>query len=42
LLGFATVHWIGEVCIAQRADGCRPLPMTPLPLPDPLVELAGR
>jgi GPI mannosyltransferase 3 len=41
-LGFATTHCIGEVCIAQRAGGCRTLPMTPLPLPDPLVELAGR
>jgi hypothetical protein len=41
-LGFATAHCIGEVCIAQRAGGCRTLPMTPLPLPDPLVELAGR
>jgi hypothetical protein len=41
-LGFAISHCIGEVCIAQRAGGCRTLPMTPLPLPDPLVELAGR
>jgi hypothetical protein len=41
-LGFATTRCIGEVCIAQRAGGCRTLPMTPLPLPDPLVELAGR
>jgi hypothetical protein len=41
-LRFATTHCIGEVCIAQRAGGCRTLPMTPLPLPDPLVELAGR
>jgi hypothetical protein len=41
-LGFATAHCIGEVCIAQRAGGCRTLPMTPLPLPDPLLELAGR
>ncbi|MGB9647938.1 MAG: hypothetical protein WCB44_22885, partial [Stellaceae bacterium] len=41
-LGFATVNCIGEVCIAQRAGGCRTVPMSPLPLPDPLVELAGR
>jgi hypothetical protein len=41
-LGFATQHCICEVCIAQRAGGCRTLPMNPLPLPDPLVELAGR
>jgi phosphatidylinositol glycan class B len=41
-LGFATAHCIGEVCIAHRAGGCRTLPMTPLPFPDPLVELAGR
>ena len=41
-LGFAIAHCIGEVCIAQRAGGCRALPMTPLPLPDPLIELAGR
>jgi hypothetical protein len=33
---------IGEVRIAQRADSCRTIPMTPLALPDPLVELAGR
>jgi hypothetical protein len=41
-LGFATAHCVGEVCIAQRAGACRTLPMTPLPVPDPLVELAGR
>jgi hypothetical protein len=41
-LGFATAHCVGEVCIAQRTGGCRAVPMTPLPLPDPLVELAGR
>jgi phosphatidylinositol glycan class B len=41
-LGFATAHCIGEVCIAQRAGRCRTLPMSPLPLPDPLVGLAGR
>ncbi len=40
-LGFAISHCIGEVCIAQRAGGCRTVPMTPLPLPDPLVELTG-
>jgi hypothetical protein len=42
LLSFATQHCIGEVCIARRAGGCRTLPMSPLPLPDPLIELAGR
>jgi GPI mannosyltransferase 3 len=41
-LGFVTAHCIGEVCIAQRAGSCRTLPMSPLPLPGPLVELAGR
>ena len=41
-LGFATAHCIGEVCIAQRAGSCRTVPMIPLPLPDPLVELARR
>jgi hypothetical protein len=41
-LGFTTQQCIGEVCIAQRAGGCRTLPMAPLPVPDPLVELAGR
>ena len=41
-LGFAIAHCIGAVCIAQRAGGCRALPVTPLPLPDPLIELAGR
>jgi hypothetical protein len=37
-LGFTTRQCIGEVCIAQRAGGCRTLPMTRLPLPDPLIE----
>ncbi len=41
-LGFTTQQCIGEVCIAQRAGGCRTVPMTPLPFPDPLVNLAGR
>jgi phosphatidylinositol glycan class B len=40
-LGFTTRQCVGEVCIAQRAGGCRTVPMTPLPLPDPLVELTG-
>ena len=41
-LGFATARCIGEVCIAQRAGSCRTIPMIPLPLPGPLVELARR
>jgi GPI mannosyltransferase 3 len=41
-LGFTTQRCIGEVCIAQRAGSCRPVPMTPLPLPDPLIESAVR
>jgi peptidoglycan/LPS O-acetylase OafA/YrhL len=41
-LGFTTARCIGEVCIAERAGGCRAVPMTPLPLPDPLVKLTGR
>ena len=41
-LSFTTRQCIGEVCIAQRTGGCRTVPMTPLPLPDPLIELAGR
>jgi hypothetical protein len=40
-LGFATRQCIGEVCIAQRAASCRTVPMTPLPLPDPLIEPAA-
>jgi hypothetical protein len=40
-LGFITRQCIGEVCIAQRAGGCRTVPMTPIPLPEPLVKLAG-
>lgn len=39
-LGFTTQQCIGEVCIAQRPGTCRTVPMTPLPLPDPLVELS--
>jgi hypothetical protein len=41
-LGFTTRQCIGEVCLAQRAGGCRSAPMEPLPLPAPLIELAGR
>ena len=41
-LGFTTRQCVGEVCIAQRAGSCRTVPMTPLPLPDPLVKLAGQ
>jgi hypothetical protein len=37
-LGFATVRCIGDVCIARRAGGCRPLPPTRLPVPAPLLE----
>jgi hypothetical protein len=40
-LGFIARQCIGEVCIAQRAGGCRTFPMTPIPLPEPLVKLAG-
>ena len=41
-LGFAARQCIGEVCIAQRTGGCQAAPMTPLPLPDPLLGLASR
>jgi hypothetical protein len=41
-LGFTMRQCVGEVCIAQRTGGCRTVPMTPLPLPDLLVKLAGR
>jgi hypothetical protein len=41
-LGFATQQCFGEVCLARRTGGCRSAPMEPLPLPDPLIELAGR
>jgi GPI mannosyltransferase 3 len=41
-LGFTTRQCIGEVCVAQRTGSCRMVPMTPLPLPDPLVKLAGQ
>jgi hypothetical protein len=40
-LGFDTRQCIGEVCIAQRAGSCRTVPMTPLPLPDLLIEPAA-
>ncbi len=40
-LGFTNRQCIGEVCIARRTGGCRAVPMTPLPLPDPLIEPAG-
>jgi hypothetical protein len=41
VLGFTTLQCIGEVCVARRDGGCRPVPMASLPLPDPLVELAS-
>ena len=41
VLGFNTLQCIGEVCVAQRPGGCRSLPMTPIPVPDALVETAA-
>jgi hypothetical protein len=41
-IGFGSALCVGEVRIAWRAGGCRTLPMTLLPLPNPLIELAGR
>jgi hypothetical protein len=41
-LGFTARQCIGEVCIAQRIGGCRAAPMSPLPLPEPLLGLASR
>jgi phosphatidylinositol glycan class B len=40
-LGFTTSRCIGEVCIAQRAGGCRAQPTTPLPVPAALQALAS-
>ncbi len=40
-LGFTTLRCIGKVCVARRPGGCQSLPMTPLPVPDPLVKLAS-
>ena len=37
-LGFNTLQCIGEVCVAQRPGGCRSIPMTPIPVPDALVD----
>lgn len=39
-LGFNTVQCIGEVCVAQRLGQCRSIPMTPIPVPDALREIA--
>jgi phosphatidylinositol glycan class B len=41
-LGFNTLRCIGEVCVAQRPGGCRPMPMTPTPVPDALVDRVAR
>jgi phosphatidylinositol glycan class B len=37
-LGFNPLLCIGEVCVAQRAGECRSIPMTPIALPDALIE----
>jgi GPI mannosyltransferase 3 len=39
-LGFATLRCIGEVCIARRPGGCRPMPPMTLPVPERLLERA--
>jgi hypothetical protein len=41
-LGFNTLRCIGEVCVAQRPGGCRSIPMTPIPVPDALVERGAK
>jgi hypothetical protein len=40
-LGFTTLRCIGEVCVAHRSGGCRSIPVTPLPIPDALIESAA-
>ena len=39
-LGFTTLRCLGEVCVAQRPGRCQSIPVTPIPLPDALAELA--
>jgi GPI mannosyltransferase 3 len=39
-LGFTTLRCIGEVCVAHRPGGCRSIPITPIPIPDELIEAA--
>jgi len=41
-LGYNPLRCIGEVCVAQRAGGCRSIPMTPIPVPDALIDKAAR
>jgi GPI mannosyltransferase 3 len=41
-LGFDRPHCIGEVCIARRTGGCRATPMSPIAVPDALVDWAHR
>jgi GPI mannosyltransferase 3 len=41
-LGFSTLRCIGEVCVAQRLGGCRPVPVTPIPVLDALVEAVAK
>jgi hypothetical protein len=38
-LGFTILRCIGKVCVARRGGDCRSVPMTPLPVPAPLVKL---
>jgi hypothetical protein len=42
MLGFTTLRCIGEVCVGQRAGGCRSIPVTPLPVPEALIERAPK
>jgi hypothetical protein len=39
-LGFETARCIGAVCIGYRPGGCQSIPVTPLPIPDALIEAA--
>jgi phosphatidylinositol glycan class B len=40
-LGFTTLWCADDVCVAQRSGGCRPVPVTPIPIPDALVQIVA-
>lgn len=37
--GFARRRCFGSVCVAERAKGCAPIPMLPMPYPKPIARL---
>jgi GPI mannosyltransferase 3 len=40
-LGFTLLRCFGRVCVARRLGSCRSVPLMPIPVPDPLVDMAA-